>query len=35
MANKTLFSSITSRLSRANARYEACGLAYRYVAHLN
>jgi 60 kDa SS-A/Ro ribonucleoprotein len=32
MANKTLFSSITSRLPRANARNEAGGLAYRLPA---
>jgi 60 kDa SS-A/Ro ribonucleoprotein len=32
MANKTLFSSIKSRLPRANARNEAGGLAYRLPA---
>ena len=32
MANKTLFSSITSRLPRANARNEAGGVAYRLPA---
>ena len=29
MANKTLFSSIKSRLKRANARNEAGGIAYQ------